>query len=176
MLEPLARAPQAHPGRVTLTWNSKFVCSRNFWFMVSANLLIALRKTLEERSRSPGHLSMLPQASLPIFQNEVPCRGLKDPKKRSADPPAHTVGLGPCLPCKKLRTVCLTSLENIFCLNDYKLMAENVCYPKRQQLPPHKQANKQHIVEPYHLQKTITEILMHIIFKGLPRCMCMNGI
>lgn len=42
--------------------------------------------------------------------------GLKDPKKRSADPPAHTVDLGPCLLCKNLRTNRLTSLENVYYL------------------------------------------------------------
>lgn len=51
-----------HLQHLTLTWNSKFVCSRNFWFMVSANLLIALRKTLEGETRLLDH-SRLPSFS-----------------------------------------------------------------------------------------------------------------
>lgn len=50
-----------HLQHLTLTWNSKFVCSRNFWFIVSANLLIALRKTLEEETR------LLDHSPLPLF-------------------------------------------------------------------------------------------------------------
>jgi hypothetical protein len=41
------------------------MCSRNFWFMVSANLLIALRKTLEEGRKLLEYPTMFPQTSLP---------------------------------------------------------------------------------------------------------------
>lgn len=56
---PMCQASPEHLQGFTLTWNSKLVCSRNFWFMVSANLLIALRKTLEEETRLLDHLSIL---------------------------------------------------------------------------------------------------------------------
>lgn len=61
------------------------------------------RPSQHARSSIPPHLP--DQSSLR--------EGLKDPKKRSADPPAHTVDLGPCLLCKNLRTNHLTSLENV---------------------------------------------------------------
>lgn len=65
MVEEEATSPMLRSSRpeqlkcLTLTWNSKLVCSRNFWFMVSANLLIALRKTLEEETRLLDQLSVL---------------------------------------------------------------------------------------------------------------------
>lgn len=90
MLELACQAPQGQLWGLTLTWNSKFVFSRNFWFMVSANLLIALRKTLEEGRRSPGHLSTLTQTSLPRVPDNRSLRERpKDPRERPADPHKH---------------------------------------------------------------------------------------
>lgn len=60
---PWCQVGPEHLQHLPLTWNSKLVCSRNFWFMVSANLLIALRKTLEEKTMFLDHPSLLSLSS-----------------------------------------------------------------------------------------------------------------
>lgn len=81
-----ATSPRCPLRCLLLTWNSKFVCSRNFWFMISANLLIALRKTLEEERRSSGHLSPQSQATLPSPKDPSESAPKTQGRERSADP------------------------------------------------------------------------------------------
>lgn len=109
-----------HLQHLTLTWNSKFVCSRNFWFMVSANLLIALRKTLEGETRLLHHSCLRSFSSSQLkFPHPLP-RGKIGLQTRTLQ-----VNTGAAAALLELNTCLFDFFRNLSCLTFNPLKAHD---------------------------------------------------